>query len=225
MTDWFVNINFRKLDKNQFSPNIKRRVIYTNIKTKKEVLAMLKEDFPEYFHDKVPQRTSNGEFFYCTIFKYDSIWKETWEQEYTCCYCNGSPRTKLFLANNDIHYREYYCCSECRDKDDERKRLGDNARFNIDGVGYIYKITYKPTGQVYIGKTKNHPIWRWWQHIKARGDSRFYKIMAKSEISDWQFECLEVLKEITDKELYDLEHNYIKKFNATDIDLGLNTKD
>mgnify|MGYP000957405809 FL=1 len=60
MTNWFVRINHRKDDKgNYYSQQVERRLYY-NLATKKDVLEKIKEDYPEYFSDKIPQRTATG---------------------------------------------------------------------------------------------------------------------------------------------------------------------
>lgn len=224
MTDWFVNINLRKESKEQYSPIVVKRVIYRNIETKKEVLEKLKDDFPEYFSKKVPQRTSKEEYFYCTIYPYTGYWKEYWEEEIFCKECGEHPKTRFSLKENDCHERDYFCSDSCRHNYQERKAIEDNTYYNIEGVGYIYKITHKPTGKIYIGKTKNHPIWRWWQHLKAQGDNKFYKVMKRSKLTEWTFECLEVCEGVTDDELLAKESYYIAKYNATDDKIGFNTR-
>lgn len=96
MTDWFVNINLKKESKEQYSPIVVKRVIYRNIETKKEVLEKLKDDFPEYFSKKVPQRTSKEEYFYCTIYPYTGYWKEE-------IFCKlGKQRITLFGVGGNI---------------------------------------------------------------------------------------------------------------------------
>ena len=75
MTNWFVRINHRKDNKdNYYSQQVERRLYY-NLATKKDVLDKIKEDYPEYFSDKIPQRTAKGEFFFVNVYELDEHWE------------------------------------------------------------------------------------------------------------------------------------------------------
>lgn len=105
-------------------------------------------------------------------------------------------------------------------------RLAEDVRTYTNGgvVGFIYKITHKETGKVYIGKTVNHPFFRWFQHFKAQSGSYFHEVMKSSVITDWTYEVIDELKDGTEKDLLDLESKYIAEYNATNPDLGYNTR-
>lgn len=65
MANWFVRINHRKENKDSYYSQQVERRLYFDLETKKDVLTKIKEDYPEYFSEKIPQRTSKGEFFFC----------------------------------------------------------------------------------------------------------------------------------------------------------------
>ena len=109
---------------------------------------------------------------------------------------------------------------------EKARKFAEDTRTYREGelVGFIYKITQKETGRVYIGKTVNHPIFRWFQHFKAQSDSYFHEVMKDSDITDWTYEVIDVLKEGSGKDLLELESKYIAEYNATDREYGFNTK-
>lgn len=81
-------------------------------------------------------------------------------------------------------------------------------------MGYIYKITNKINGKVYIGKTKNSVCNRFKQHLRCaqKGTNR-YLYDAMNHYGYDAFE-VEVLEEAISSELSDLEKYYIKKFDS-----------
>ena len=78
---------------------------------------------------------------------------------------------------------------------------------------------------MYIGKTVNHPIFRWFQHFKAQTGSYFHEAMKNSKITEWTYEVIDVLEEGSEKDLLELESKYIAEYSATDHKCGYNTKD
>lgn len=48
--------------------------------------------------------------------------------------------------------------------------------------------------------------------------------MKDSDITDWTYEVIDVLKEGSEKDLLELESKYIAEYNATDREYGFNTK-
>lgn len=221
--NWYVQIKTRVNE--GFSDTLTRKIYY-NIDTKKEVLALIKEDFPEYFIEKVPQRTSKTEFFFATIFELpeDSEWYRFWTEEIPCYYCGSNAITKIEMRQY-MFSGNYYCSNECMQKAQED--LADiSDKWSSSGVvGYIYKITYKPDGRVYIGKTTNFPTWRWFQHLKADSTSPFHQfIKSKSSIEDWQFEVVEKVTKGTHQTLLEKESQYIAKYKATESEYGFNVR-
>ena len=101
----------------------------------------------------------------------------------------------------------------------------DKEGYDTKVVGYIYKITHKPTGKVYIGKTVNFPLWRWWQHIKDQSGTKFHEFFKEnSNMCDWIFEAIDVVKKGTHEDLLGLESKYIEEYKSTDDRFGFNTR-
>lgn len=225
MANWFVRINHRKDQKGDLFTETVERKLYFDIETKKEILTKVKEDYPEYFVDKVPQRTANGEHFYVNIYELDDYWQSFWLEEIPCLFCGENPVRRIDKKNHK-YVGGYFCCLEHANEYEALRAEEDYRVYHRGGVvGFIYKITHKETGKVYIGKTVNHPIFRWFQHFKAQSGSRFHEEMKNSNITDWTYEVIDELKKGTENELLSLESQYISKYNATDPDYGYNTKD
>lgn len=225
MANWFVRINHRKENKGEFYSEQVERKLYFDYDTKRDVLDKVKNDYPEYFFDKVPQRTADKEFFYVNIYELDSQWEAFWTEKIPCQYCGKNPVSRIELKNND-YSGYYFCCLEHEEQYYEnRLREDDRTYKNGRVVGFIYKITHKQTGKVYIGKTVNHPIFRWFQHFKAQTGSYFHEAMKNSKITEWTYEVIDVLEEGSEKDLLELESKYIAEYNATDHEHGYNTKD
>ena len=224
MSNWFVRINLRKENKGEFFSEQVERKIYYDIETKKEVLKRILEDYPEYFDEKVPQRTSQNEFFFVNIYELDEYWEKFWNEPVFCKYCGENPIKKIDKKNyGDDGY--YFCCKEHKETY-RNNRLEQDVRVYKSNhtVGFVYKITEKATGKVYIGKTVNHPVFRWFQHFKAETGSRFHQIMKTSDITDWSFEVVDKLKNGTDYDLSVLESEWIAKYDSTNPEKGFNTK-
>lgn len=223
--DWIVNINLKK-EKGEFSPHTVYRQVYFDIDDKKEVLKKVKEDFSEYFSEKVPQRTSKDEFFFVTVYKLNDYWKSFWLDDIPCIVCQKNPMTRLDFENSPAygHHRNYCCSKECKEEYNLRIEA-DKEGYDTKVVGYIYKITHKPTSKVYIGKTVNFPLWRWWQHIKAQSGTKFHEFFKEnSNMCDWTFEAIDVVKEGTHEDLLALESKYIEEYKSTDDRFGFNTR-
>lgn len=227
--DWIVHVNFRK-EKGGFCSKTMARKIYFDLESKKEVLSAVKKDFPEYFENRVPQRTVKDEVFFATIFQLDEHWKKFWLEEIPCAMCGNNPVNRIDMKNQGQYTsnpNKYFCCYNCYKNNEEKEFvIRENQRQRENVVGYIYKITHKPTGKVYIGKTINFPLWRWWQHIKASTDTKFHEFMKENnKISDWRFETIDILKTGNQQDLFDLESKYIREYKATEDDYGFNTRD
>lgn len=93
--------------------------------------------------------------------------------------------------------------------------LPDDLNYiNVDSLNYIYKCTEKATSKSYIGKTRNAPFFRWWNHL-THSSSPFGLYLRQTKLSDWSFEVLEELPgNINDSEVFKIESEYIIKFDA-----------
>lgn len=102
------------------------------------------------------------------------------------------------------------------------EELPDNFdHINEKSPNYIYKCTEKSTGKCYIGKTRNAPFFRWWDHL-TRSGSPFGLYLRQTKLSEWTFEVLEELPcDIKDVEVFKVESEYMNKFNS--IQNGFNS--
>lgn len=215
-----------------------------NTITKKDVLNKVKEDYPEYFEKKVQQKvTSKSETDYYVIIKEveDLYWKKMY-LEYRKCSCCGM-KYKYVDIVNDMEYSNF-CSKECYDK---KQKLYEQELENkmiskySNNIGSIYMITQKSTFKRYVGCTKNHVMFRWWQHISQNTNTLFHKELRKGilneqerekqdlvvDLSDWHFEVLAVVENIdkweNEQVLYNLEKMYIEQYNSLILDDGFNS--
>jgi hypothetical protein len=221
-----------------------------NIVREPLIMAKDKEGVKNFLLEKYPQFFSNGkvytketkdiaQFFYVVIFELfsheiDDINKGEW----ACNHCKhvhpnkyiSKPYIGVFdgkdhlfcrdvedIRNKGVCYdafkREYYQQNEIPD---------DNGYVNGSSYNYIYKITEKLTNKCYIGKTKNAPFFRWWNHLTHSCNPFGLYFRNQTKLSDWTFEVLEILPSDTlDSEVFKVESNYIKKFDS--INNGFNS--
>lgn len=207
-------------------------------KDKTEVKQILLEKYPQFFPTgKVYERESKkdkAQFFYVVIYPlYNYEKQEVEEGEWKCAYCGqvyenkyiSRPRVDSRLLGEDIMF--------CRSDDDTCYRkyvystsnngeIPDDLHYiTKDSPNYIYKITEKSTGRCYIGKTKNAPFFRWWNHL-THSNSPFGLYLKKSNLSNWTFEVLQELPACLDNsDVLRIESEYIVKFDS--INNGFNT--
>lgn len=214
-------------------------------KDKKEVKEYLLNKYPQFFQNgKVYEKETKdqAQFFYTIIFPlYQHEINLINEGNWTCDYCGqihentyvSRPlRSKKFdgkifcnidyLSGNDI-----VSVPDCYEKWKKEVAfqnidLPDDLNYiNTDSLNYIYKCTEKSTGKSYIGKTRNAPFFRWWNHL-SHSSSPFGLYLRQTKLSEWTFEVLEELpSNIEDKEVFKVESSYILKYDS--INNGFNT--
>ncbi|TWP31905.1 hypothetical protein ETU08_00150 [Apibacter muscae] len=204
---------------------------------KQEVKEILLKKYPQFFqNNKIYERESKdtAQFFYVVIYpllKYelDQIKEGSWE----CSYCGQIHKNKyefkpkydyLLLGENKM-----FCRSEgniCMENFKKEKFKGldmlpfEEYYINKDSANYIYKCTHKYTGKCYIGKTKNIPFFRWYNHL-TYSYSPFGLFLKSTTLDQWTFEVLEVLpSNMTDTEVFKKESEYILKYDS--INNGFN---
>ncbi|WP_412464231.1 GIY-YIG nuclease family protein [Flavobacterium mekongense] len=133
-------------------------------------------------------------------------------------FCSNDYKNRNDVINPDCYEnfkKEYY-------KENNGLEIPDDLNFiNVDSLNYIYKITEKSTGKCYIGKTRNAPFFRWWNHLK-HSSSPFGLYFRNTMLSLWTFEVLEELpSNIPDSEVFKIETKYIQKFDS--INNGFNS--
>jgi hypothetical protein len=214
-------------------------------KDKAEVKQILLEKYPQFFQNgKVYEKETKdqAQFFYVVIFPlYQHEIDLINEGEWKCDYCGHTHENKYIsrpLRSNKFEGK-IFCSSDYKTGNDiinapdcyekwkkevvfKNCDLPDDLNYiNVDSLNYIYKITEKASNKCYIGKTRNAPFFRWWNHLK-HSDSPFGIYLRETKLSDWTFEVLEELpSNIADSEVLKLESQYIKNFSS--INNGFNT--
>jgi hypothetical protein len=214
---------------------VEKRLIRANDKA--EVKQMLLDEYPQFFQNgKVYEKETkdNAQFFYVVIFELyqHEINQIITDTSWICDYC-GQKHDNTYISSPRINYRLFSDKRFCRSEDDyclnqykseyfKDIEMGDDENFiKSDSPNYIYKITEKSSNKSYIGKTKNAPFFRWWNHLKHSG-SPFGSYFSKTKLSEWTFEVLEELPYNTiQSEVFRIESEYIHKFDS--INNGFNT--
>lgn len=199
-------------------------------KNKDEVKAFLLGKYPQFFQNgKIYERETKdqAQFFYVVIYPLFE-----WEKQqiadgaWTCSGCGQRHENEYIsrpLRNERLFgYDKLFCKSEdnaCmemykRDKFQNVDFPDDANYIKKNSPNYIYKCTEKSTGKSYVGKTKNAPFFRWWNHL-IHSVSPFGMYLRKTKLSDWTFEVLEELPgELPDAEIFRIESEYIKKYDC-----------
>lgn len=128
-----------------------------------------------------------------------------------------------------------FCSKACKEESEIRKLSENYSLFNnYSTPPVIYCIRNVKEDMCYVGKSVRSFTLRWWEHIKVAmvletGSSKFHTALKNSELIDWEFKVLEIVKyptELlanTDRERYLLkkETEWIKRLNS--IEKGYNT--
>lgn len=206
------------------------------------VKQLLLEKYPQFFpNNKIYSKETkdDAQFFYVVIFPlYSWEVKEVKEGNWTCDYCSqthenkyiSKPESGLFgnenyyfcRDNNGDKYTKSQCLVSFTNEFYKENAIPDSQYYvKEDSLNYIYKITEKATDKCYIGKTRNAPFFRWWNHL-THSCSPFGIYLRQTNLSDWSFEVLEILpSNIEDKDVFRIESEYINKYDS--INNGFNT--
>lgn len=224
---------------------IYEKLIYA--KDKKDVKKILMERDPQFFpENKVYEKESvknPNQIFYVLIYplrEFEIILMN--EGEWVCSGCGQkyenkylNPPKNYTKIGKDYNFCNYYekgrdpnidpdiCLNLFKGKVEENGiEPPDNMMFvNSDSCSYIYKVTEKATGKSYIGKTKNAPFFRWWEHLK-HSRSPFGLHLRNTDLKEWTFEVLETLQPyVKEKEILRIESEYILKYDS--INNGYNS--
>lgn len=212
-------------------------------KDKSEVKKILLEKYPQFFQNgKVYEKETKdqAQFFYVVIFplynhEIDSINEGNWKCEH-CGHIHENRYISRPIISNKFGGK-LFCGDDYRNGNDvfshscyelwkKEKYKHEEMPDNFDHItekspNYIYKCTEKSTGKCYIGKTRNAPFFRWWDHL-TRSMSPFGLYLRQTKLSDWTFEVLEELPyDIKDSEVFRIESEYIQKFDS--INKGFNS--
>jgi len=206
--------------------------------------------FFQYSRDKIYSRKTkdDAQFFYLIIYPLTNYELSLINKgEWVCAYCGQRHKnryidrpfqsTKYYIdlefcgrthsTNDDLddNYDHVRDCFESYKKENMFQGYtefsDDDVYINSRSNNYIYKICEKATNKSYIGKTKNEPFFRWWNHYK-HSETPFGRYLQNTKISDWTFEVIDILPPTsTDKEVFCKESEYMRFFNS--IDNGFNT--
>ena len=208
-------------------------------KDKNEVKQILLKKYPQFFQNgKVYEKETKNDkaqFFYVVIFplyqhEKDLIKEGNWK----CDYCGHIHENKyisrplasrkfdgkIFCGNDYKTGNDIVSEPDCYEKWKKEVAfkdvdLPDDLNYiNVDSLNYIYKCTEKASGKCYVGKTRNAPFFRWWNHLK-HSSSPFGVYLRQTKLSDWTFEVLEELPcNMLDIEVFKVESKYINEFNS-----------
>lgn len=205
---------------------------------KKEVKEILLSKYPQFFQNgKVYEKETKdtAQFFYVVIYplyshEIDEITAGSW----TCASCGqvhdnkyiSRPRYSRLFGEDVLFCRSgengELCLSNYKKEQYKNVDLPDDESYiKKDSPNYIYKCTEKSTSKCYIGKTRNAPFFRWWNHL-THSSSPFGIYLRQTKLSDWSFEVLEELPaETPDSTIFLIESNYMNLFNS--IENGFNS--
>lgn len=206
-------------------------------KNKAEVKQILLEKYPQFFQNgKVYEKETKdqAQFFYVIIYPLYEFEKNAIKEGVWICDSCGKVHENKYISKPKTNERLFgsdklFCRSEdntCIENyyKERYKNIDfpdDTNYIKNDSPNYIYKCTEKLTGKCYIGKTRNAPFFRWWNHL-THSRSAFGIYLRKTKLSDWTFEVLEELpSNIHDYEVFKIESEYIQKFDS--INKGFNS--
>lgn len=217
--DYLYQIKMCHPDSEYGNKNVITQDIITE-ENKKKVIAFLEDEYPEYFEgNKVAQKLSkkSEQQVYVTIYELDDYWKKYWLQEVECMVCGKKVpliHTKNHLGN--INIKKFTCSIDCEEK---RKKRAENEieEYWNDRCSYffIYKITNKHNGKMYIGFTEREPIFRWWEHFK-HSNLPIGEALKTDGIENFTFEVLEKhsKEEKSVEEMHEIETKYITLYDS-----------
>lgn len=205
---------------------------------KADVKRQLIEKYPQFFPDnKIYEKSTKDEaqFFYVLIYELDTYEIKQVENStiWKCEFC-GKIHENTYLSppfKKDNWFDgklfcktvENYCFNEYIKLKNSNNDLLDDPRYvKSDSPIFIYKITEKTSGKSYIGKTKNAPFFRWWNHLQYSHSPFGIYLRNETKLSDWVFEVLEELPSfMNDSDILKKESEYIIKYDS--IKNGFNT--
>lgn len=197
---------------------------------KSHVKRILLEMYPQFFQNgKIYEKETKdqAQFFYVVIFPlYSSEIQAIKEGEWTCSHC-GSVHENKYVERPFINRRmfgdskmfcndgERHCYENHLKEINKGIEMPDDPYYvKHDSPIYIYRVTEKETGKCYIGKTKNAPFFRWWNHL-TKSSSPFGLKLSSTPLSNWSFEVLEVLPyNMIDKDVLAIESKYMLQYDS-----------
>lgn len=193
------------------------------------VKSFLLEKYPQFFqNNKIYERETKdqAQFFYVVIFPlYNHEVQLIEEGQWSCCQCGQVYENKYIdrpFRNERLYGDKLFCNSDFSECESNYKKElykdielpDDECYIKKDSPNYIYKITEKSTGKSYVGKTRNAPFFRWWNHL-TYSSSPFGIYLRSTRLSEWSFEILEILPAgIPDSKVFEVESKYMVEFDS-----------
>ena len=203
---------------------------------KDEVKKILVSEYPKIFqNDKIYERETKdtAQFFYVIINKLSGYDIEKLNSGSWVCSNCGEVHDNQYLSRPRITYKfgdtKMFCNNDEKCYNGYKEKLMSKSDFpddfnyiNKNSKNYIYKITEKSSGKCYVGKTKNAPFFRWWNHL-THSKSPFGIYLRETSLCDWKFEIIEILPETaSESAVFAKETYWIKYFESTNPEKGFN---
>ncbi|MEK2647466.1 GIY-YIG nuclease family protein [Bdellovibrio sp. BCCA] len=205
----------KTLEKDHFYAKI-WHIDIISAKDKKSAKAQIESELDVILAEKITKKETKAEFK-IFIVELTNEWRKHWTTVHVCKVCE-TPYTHLMKKQMNEYCNSEVCSDRCnllvrKDKIDEyRLQYGKSPPC-------IYKITNKESGMVYIGQTTQPVTLRWYQHMFHLTGTKFHEHVLNSKIDDWQFEVIEVVKDV--KTLNEREQHWINHYDS--INSGYNT--
>ena len=134
--------------------------------------------------------------------------------ENICKVCGKKFRRIDLYNDSNVKYKgTEFCSDECKKTHNQTNEI-EYIQENKDSLPVIYKITYKPTGQCYIGQTTQSFTLRWWRHFKGKSDCKFQQKIRQTKLTDWTFEVIEVCDDKS--QLNEREKFFINQYKSVE---------
>lgn len=228
----FIRVVKSLTDYNFGSENvIRENLIWAN--DKEHVKQILLERYHQFFPENkiyFKETKDKAQFFYIQVFPlYEHEVRLVEEGEWICDHCSQVHENKVVqrpYQSQRLFPGKLFCGEECYNLNKVNHYANielpdDENHIRVDSPNYIYRVTEKSTGKCYIGKTRNAPFFRWWNHL-THSSSPFGIYLRSTSLCDWTFDVIETLPANTpDSEVFRIESEHIRFHNS--IENGYNS--
>lgn len=189
---------------------------------KKRVDEIIKEETTIEIIKKKRGEHEDGDFkvivLLCTEY-----WEKYWTAKRICKECSCE-FVVIDQYKNSVEASGEHCSEACRVRFRlvQREESFDNYLLTNKHPAIIYKITHKPTGQIYIGQTLQAFTLRWYQHFFHAGETKFHKLIKSTSVKEWNFEVQEIIDDKKDQSFINQREKFwIDHYDS--VRVGLNT--
>lgn len=192
--------------------------------TKDDAKVAIAADLDAVIAEKISKNAKKHIDYQIFIVPLDDKWDQYWNTIRSCKSCD-TKYTALKMKQLDLNGSAGggggdFCSSRCRSRHYDSTAV-DYREASNKHKPIIYKVTHEPSGQTYIGQTRQAFTLRWYQHFFQPEDTPFHRLIKATPMSDWMFQILEVCSNAS-KEAVDAREKYwIDKFDT--IRNGLNS--